>query len=60
MNKWISTKDELPEQGVVVETKIDDDAGIRNENLLIYFGGHWFFTDLSLYAYYFPTHWRKT
>jgi len=57
--EWIQTAYERPEEGVVVETKIDEN-GCRNEQPLIRRGGLWFFTDESMYVYYRPTHWRPT
>jgi hypothetical protein len=45
-------------EGVVVETKIDDEKGIRNETTLKRQGRLWFFPDDSMYVYYQPTHWR--
>lgn len=55
---WRSIADELPEEGVVVETKIDDAAGVRNEARLKRRGRMFFFADESMYVYYTPTHWR--
>lgn len=45
-------------EGVVVQTKIDDALGVRNEALLKRRGRLWFFPDDSMYVYYTPTHWR--
>jgi len=45
-------------QGVVVETKIEDEDGVRNETDLVLKGNLWFFPDGSMYVYYTPTHWR--
>ena len=58
---WIKTNEELPPDGVVVETKIDDGkpAGVRNEQRLVRQGGLWFFPDGSMYVYYTPTHWLR-
>lgn len=46
--------------GEVVETKIDDANGERNQALLMRggSGGLWFVPDGSMYVYYTPTHWR--
>lgn len=49
----------LAPDGEIVETKIDDDAGERNNALLIRQGRMWFFPDKSMYVYYTPTHWRR-
>ncbi len=51
--------------GRVVETKIDDGHGSRNETTLIARQRApgcrvmWFFPDESMYVYYEPTHWRE-
>ncbi len=49
----------LPEQGKVVETKIDNEKGCRNEADLKRRGNLWYFPDDSMYVYYTPTHWRE-
>lgn len=51
--------DTAPEK-VVVETKIDDKDGCRNQTTLRRSGRLWFFPDGSMYVYYQPTHWRPT
>lgn len=59
---WISTKDLLPPRGKVVETKIDDASGPRNQQTLKRGGENgclWFFPDGNMYVYYTPTHWRE-
>lgn len=55
---WIRVDHQLPAEGVVVDTKIDDSHGLRNEQQLKRKGRLWFFTDGSMYVYYTPTHWR--
>lgn len=55
---WIPNAPTTAPNGVVVETKIDDERGIRNQTLLIKERGLWFFPDKSMYVYYTPTHWR--
>ena len=55
---WIPTTAQLPEAGVEVETKIEDDRGIRNQQSLVRDGSLWFFPDRTMYVYYTPTHWR--
>ena len=55
---WIETAHALPPEGEVVETKIDDAKGVRNEALLKRLGNMMFFADESMYVYYVPTHWR--
>jgi hypothetical protein len=56
--EWIPVRDELPDAGVAVETKIDDGKGVRNEQLLMMQGRLWYYPDGSMYVYYVPTHWR--
>lgn len=53
---WLPASD-APE-GVVVETKIDDDKGVRNEQLLQRSGNIWFIPGADMYVYYVPTHYR--
>lgn len=59
MSKWYSTNDHTPPEGVMLETKIEDSGGTRNEQRLARFGNLWY-TDLkrSMYVYYTPTHYR--
>lgn len=47
-------------ENVVVETKIDDAAGVRNLTTLKRRGSLWFLPDDTMYVYYTPTHWRPT
>ena len=58
MSTWIACDVLLPEDGLEVETKIDDEAGPRNERTLKRQGGLWLLPDGSMYTYYTPTHWR--
>jgi hypothetical protein len=58
--RWTSTQEQLPPQGAVVETKIDDSAGERKIQKLRRRGRLWYFADDSMYVYYTPTHWRQT
>lgn len=55
---WIRTETQLPEDGVIVETKIDDVDGVRNVQSLKRQGRLWFLPDGHMYVYYSPTHWR--
>lgn len=59
MSDWIFCVSELPPDGEVVDTKIDDQDGLRNEGKLKRQGRLWFFPDGSMYVYYTPTHWRR-
>ena len=49
----------LAPEGVVLDTKIDDADGCRNEQRLKRAGNLWWYPDGSMYVYYRPTHWRK-
>ena len=57
MSDWQAI--ESAPNGRVVETKIDDAKGLRNEQPLKRQGNLWFFPDGSMYVYYTPTHWRE-
>ena len=60
-NEWIECRKQLPPVGTVVETKLDDAGGVRNEQDLVRggtSGGLWFMPDYSMYVYYNPTHWK--
>lgn len=57
-NPWVRVLDHLPANGIIVDTKIDDEKGVRNEQELKRQGWLWFMPDGSMYVYYTPTHWR--
>ncbi len=57
-DEWVSVKDRLPAEGVTVETKIDDERGVRNEARLFLRGRLWWMDDGKMYVYYAPAHWR--
>ncbi len=54
---WIIFADHLPPEHEQVMTKIDDQDGIRNEQVLVRKGNLMFHSDGSMYVYYKPTHW---
>lgn len=56
-DEWISVTDRLPEEGVLVKTKIDDESGVRNIARLKREGNLWFISDGKMHVYYTPTHW---
>lgn len=58
MNKWIKVSDQLPPENVVVETKVDEDGNVRNEQDLQYARALWWDEKMTMYTYYTPTHWR--
>ena len=45
-------------EGVAIETKIDDEHGPRNIQVLTKRNNLWWVSDGSMYVYYTPTHWR--
>ena len=49
----------LPPEGVHILTKISDEKGNRNEQVLVRKGNLWYFDDMSMYVYYTPTHWKE-
>lgn len=55
---WIGVARQLPLEGEVVMTMIDDGDGLRNVAKLKRMGRLWFHPDGSMYVYYTPTHWR--
>lgn len=55
---WVRCADRLPEEGLIVQTKIDDKNGARNQQRLQRRGRLWFHADGKMYVYYTPTHWR--
>jgi hypothetical protein len=58
--QWIALIDETPPENVMLMTKIDDEKGVRNEQLLC-FHSRLFWTGCgsdAMYVYYTPTHWR--
>ena len=58
VSEWKLTARELPPKNLVVDTKIDDAKGLRNEQQLKFSSNLWWLTDGSMYVYYTPTHWR--
>jgi hypothetical protein len=58
-NEWIEVARQAPTGGIVVNTKIDDDKGCRNETHLKFHRNLWWYPDGSMYVYYCPTHWQK-
>lgn len=60
MAEWVRIADELPPRGWVVNTKVDDENGCRNEQPLKLMSGRlWWLSDGSMYVYYSPTHWER-
>lgn len=55
---WIPLATALPDNNIVVQTKIHDWRGSRNEQPLKRNGNLWFCASGSIYVYYTPTHWK--
>jgi hypothetical protein len=55
--KWYLIATTPPPTDVVLNFKIDDTDGVRNERPLIKKGNLYWHTDGSMYVYYTPTHW---
>lgn len=58
MKSYHETKNRLPPENKLLDTKIDDANGCRNEQQLIHHNGLWWYSDMSMYVYYCPTHWK--
>lgn len=56
--EWVECNEHLPPNGIIVDTKVDDLEGIRNEQKLKRINSLWFHPDVKMYVYYTPTHWR--
>lgn len=56
MSEWNPAH--MAPNGVTVDTKIDDERGLRNEQPLRRDGNLWWIPDGSMYVYYTPTHFR--
>lgn len=59
MSDEININEQMPPEGQIVFTVINDDKGRRNEALLKRQGRLFFFPDGGMYVYYRPTHWRE-
>jgi len=55
--EW-KTMENVPPEGVVLMTKIDDEKGCRYEQTLIKQGNLWVYPCKTMYIYYSPTHWK--
>jgi len=55
---WRRVSYAVPVDGAIVDTKIDDEHGCRNVQKLKYHKRLWWLTDMSMYVYYTPTHWK--
>lgn len=57
MTHWHSITPDDSLEGAVVLTRIRDEHGTRNTQLLKRVGRLWFLPDGSMYVYYTPTEW---
>lgn len=57
---WISCREQMPPEGVQVDTKIEDYRGVRNEQSMYFLNGLWWIGEGrdAMYVYYNPTHWK--
>jgi hypothetical protein len=58
-SEWRRTEFEPAPENVVVQTKLDDEQGVRNVQTLKRRGALWWTPDGDMYVYYTPTHWRE-
>jgi hypothetical protein len=56
--EWRETGVTVPPEQELVDTKIHDQKGCRNEQPLQRIGNLWWFADGNMYVYYTPTHWK--
>lgn len=56
---WIKVEDAMPINNLIVNTKIDDENGVRNVQQLMLRNKLWWLPDGSMYVYYAPTHWQR-
>lgn len=59
---WKQITSDQPRPGVIVNTKIVDETGERNEQKLKRMAGNnlWWLPDGSMYVYFTPTHFYDT
>lgn len=57
-NSWIATKEQLPLEGVSVETKVADKRGDYSKAVLERHKNLWYSPKTYEYVYYQPSHWR--
>ena len=57
--QWTKISTKLPPEGKLVNTKIDDEKGVRNIQKLIRKGRLYWTEDEKMYVYYTPTHWQQ-
>jgi hypothetical protein len=55
---WKLLSGASPPIGEVVNTKVHDEYGVRNERPLKWDGRLWWEADGNMYVHYKPTHWK--
>lgn len=57
---YIACAEQMPPNGTLVMTKIDDGRGVRNEQKLAFHSNLWWTGEGgdAMYVYYSPTHWK--
>lgn len=56
---WLKIKEIPPVYDEIVNTKIDDEEGVRNIQPLRFRDNLWWLPDNTMYVYYTPTHWKR-
>lgn len=56
---WIATKNRTPPENQIVETKIDNEKGLRKHLYLVYHEGQWWQPDMSVRVHHTPTYWKE-
>ena len=56
---WKLISEENPPMGKIVNTKVHDQLGVRNQRALKWDGKLWWEADGNMYVHYKPTHWCK-
>jgi len=59
MENWKEISKVIPPNNKVINTKIDDEHGVRNVQELKKVNNMWYLPDDSMYVYYTPTHWKE-
>ena len=54
---WVLINSLQPPENKVINYKIDDEKGCRNECQIIKKGNLYWLPDNSMYVYFTPTHW---
>lgn len=55
---WKRITETKPPENHIINTKIDEKDGVRNEQRLTFDGKLWWTPDNKMYVYCTPTHWK--